>query len=281
MPPPRQRIGDPAPRNLGHTSAPLLTDVLQLIHHPHPLILSRGIAPQPPSPRPSTPLQQPRKRRHTQVDLHPTPVTEDCTIRHRSVRSRNAGILIFGGLMEVVAERLNSRLREWAPETANEGRQRVAELIELADHGGVDLVRSKAVEQEVFDFIDEGAPSARLGVARGSRDRGEDATQRGCVTRRPRSAEGTGAVCRAHDPEPWKPIRGRPSSLAFPQPAVRNERPGPWLDTERSSRQEAGPASRTGHEGAQARAAVRPWFAGVALKSAKAVGLGTHPSDKK
>ena len=56
--------------------------------------------------------------------------------------------------MEALVERLDSRLREWAPETAEQVRQRVAELIEWADHGALDLMRSRAVEQEVLDLVD-------------------------------------------------------------------------------------------------------------------------------
>ena len=56
--------------------------------------------------------------------------------------------------MEALVERLDSRLREWAPETAEQVRQRVAELIEWADHRALDLMRSRAVEQEVLDLVD-------------------------------------------------------------------------------------------------------------------------------
>jgi len=57
--------------------------------------------------------------------------------------------------METLAEQLDSKLREWEPETAAQIRQRVAEIIELADHGVLDVLRSRAVEQEILDLIDE------------------------------------------------------------------------------------------------------------------------------
>ena len=36
--------------------------------------------------------------------------------------------------MDALAEKLDARLREWKPETAAEARERIAEVIELADH---------------------------------------------------------------------------------------------------------------------------------------------------
>ena len=60
--------------------------------------------------------------------------------------------------MDVLAERLDKRLQEWNPETAEQVRHRVSEIIELADEGLLDVVRSRSVEQEVLDLIDEPAP---------------------------------------------------------------------------------------------------------------------------
>ena len=53
------------------------------------------------------------------------------------------------------AEKLDARLREWKPETAAEARERIAEVIELADHDVLDIARSRATEQEVLDLLDE------------------------------------------------------------------------------------------------------------------------------
>lgn len=61
--------------------------------------------------------------------------------------------------MDALAETLDAKLREWKPETAAEVRERVAEVIELADHDILDLMRSRAAEQEVLDLLDE--PPAR------------------------------------------------------------------------------------------------------------------------
>ena len=59
--------------------------------------------------------------------------------------------------MDALAEKLDARLREWRPETAAQVRQSVEEVINLADHDVLDLMRSRATEQEVLDQIDEPA----------------------------------------------------------------------------------------------------------------------------
>lgn len=57
--------------------------------------------------------------------------------------------------MDALAERLDSKLRIWTPETAAEVRERVAEVIELADGDALDLMRSRSREQEVLDMLDD------------------------------------------------------------------------------------------------------------------------------
>jgi hypothetical protein len=42
-------------------------------------------------------------------------------------------------------------------ETAAQVRERIAEVIELADHDVLDLLRSRVAEQEVLDLLDEPA----------------------------------------------------------------------------------------------------------------------------
>jgi hypothetical protein len=61
--------------------------------------------------------------------------------------------------MDVLIETLDARLREWKSETAAQVRQRVAEIIGLADQDALDLLRSRALEQDVMDILDE--PSSR------------------------------------------------------------------------------------------------------------------------
>ncbi len=57
--------------------------------------------------------------------------------------------------MDALAEKLDARLREWKPATAAEARERIAEVIELADHDVLDVARSRAAEQEILDLLDE------------------------------------------------------------------------------------------------------------------------------
>ena len=59
--------------------------------------------------------------------------------------------------MDALVERLDARLREWKPETAAQVRERVTEVIDLADQDVLDLMRSRAVEQEVLVILDEPA----------------------------------------------------------------------------------------------------------------------------
>jgi hypothetical protein len=61
--------------------------------------------------------------------------------------------------VDALAEKLDARLREWKPETAAEARERISEVIDLADHDILDIARSRAAEQEVLDLLDE--PPAR------------------------------------------------------------------------------------------------------------------------
>ena len=61
--------------------------------------------------------------------------------------------------MDSLAERLDAKLHEWRPEVAEQVRQLVVELIEYADLNVLDIQRSRAVEQEGLDLLDE--PSTR------------------------------------------------------------------------------------------------------------------------
>jgi len=60
--------------------------------------------------------------------------------------------------MEALLETLNAKLREWKPETASQVRERVTEIIVLADQDGLDLLRSREREQDVLDILDEPSP---------------------------------------------------------------------------------------------------------------------------
>ena len=59
--------------------------------------------------------------------------------------------------MDALIEKLDTKLREWKPETAAQVRLFVAEIIDSADQDTLDLVRSRVREQEVLDLLDEPA----------------------------------------------------------------------------------------------------------------------------
>lgn len=59
--------------------------------------------------------------------------------------------------MDAVAEKLDAKLNQWNPQISKEVRALVSEVIEAADNNALDLMRSRAVEQEVLDSLDEPA----------------------------------------------------------------------------------------------------------------------------
>ncbi|MGB8698714.1 MAG: hypothetical protein WCD18_04795 [Thermosynechococcaceae cyanobacterium] len=65
--------------------------------------------------------------------------------------------------MDSLVERLNLKLHQWQPDIAEQVRQSVAEIIEMADQDSLDILHSRAVEQEVLDLLDE--PEVRRGLA--------------------------------------------------------------------------------------------------------------------
>jgi len=59
--------------------------------------------------------------------------------------------VILEAAIDALAERLDAKLHEWTPKTATAVRQRVLEMIALADQDAPDVMRSRTVEQEVLD----------------------------------------------------------------------------------------------------------------------------------
>jgi hypothetical protein len=57
--------------------------------------------------------------------------------------------------MDALAVQLDTKLHEWSSETATQVRRLVAEIIECAEFNVLDIARSRSVEQEVLDLIDE------------------------------------------------------------------------------------------------------------------------------
>ncbi len=58
--------------------------------------------------------------------------------------------------MEALLETLNAKLHQWKPETADQVRERLTEIIGLADQEALDLLRSREREQDILD-----APASR------------------------------------------------------------------------------------------------------------------------
>ena len=57
--------------------------------------------------------------------------------------------------MGALVEELDTKLREWEPNTAAEVRKQVSEIIDLAHQDILDIMQSRSVEQEVLNLIDE------------------------------------------------------------------------------------------------------------------------------
>ncbi len=60
--------------------------------------------------------------------------------------------------MDALVEQLDAGLQHWQPDTSRHVRALVGEIIELADADALDVMRSRAVEQEVLNLLDEPAP---------------------------------------------------------------------------------------------------------------------------
>jgi hypothetical protein len=59
--------------------------------------------------------------------------------------------------VDAIAEKLDTKLSKWKPEISQEVRALVSQLIDAADSDVLDVTRSRAVEQEVLDQLDEPA----------------------------------------------------------------------------------------------------------------------------
>ncbi|MEH2364874.1 hypothetical protein [Nostoc sp.] len=57
--------------------------------------------------------------------------------------------------MDALVQELDTKLRQWQPDIAQQVRQCLAEIIELANQDALDILRSRVVEEEVLDLIDQ------------------------------------------------------------------------------------------------------------------------------
>ena len=63
--------------------------------------------------------------------------------------------------MSNVAMELDEKLKRWDAATSQEVANLVSQIIEWADHDSLDLMRSRAVEQEVLDLLDDAPTPTR------------------------------------------------------------------------------------------------------------------------
>lgn len=66
--------------------------------------------------------------------------------------------------MDALIEKLDAKLRLWKPDVAQQVRQCLAEIIEMADQDVLDILHSRAVEQEVLDLLDEPETGVKFGL---------------------------------------------------------------------------------------------------------------------
>lgn len=74
--------------------------------------------------------------------------------------------------MDPLIEQPDTKLKSWRPDTADEVRMCLAEIIKRADRDSLGLGRSRAVEQEVLDSLDE--PQLTAAINRALAETGSD-----------------------------------------------------------------------------------------------------------
>ena len=57
--------------------------------------------------------------------------------------------------MDTVAVTLNEKLTQWSPVLAEQVRRQILEIMEMADQEVLDILRSRQVEQDVLNLLDE------------------------------------------------------------------------------------------------------------------------------
>jgi len=80
--------------------------------------------------------------------------------------------------VDAIAEKLDTKLGKWKPEISQEVRALVSQVIDAADNDALDVMRSRAAEQEVLDQLDERPSEDRGQKTEVRRQRLEDGSQR-------------------------------------------------------------------------------------------------------
>ena len=57
--------------------------------------------------------------------------------------------------MDALTERLNTKLKEWQPDLAQQVKESISEIMNLADQDGLDILGLRIVEQDVLNLLDE------------------------------------------------------------------------------------------------------------------------------
>ena len=57
--------------------------------------------------------------------------------------------------MDSLSTDLDLKLKRWRPDIAQQVRQYILEIMDLADQDALDILRSRLVEQDVLDLLDE------------------------------------------------------------------------------------------------------------------------------
>ena len=63
--------------------------------------------------------------------------------------------------MSNLAMELDEKLKRWDQSTCQQVEALVSQIIELADHDSLDLLRSRSLEQEVLDLLDDAPTQTR------------------------------------------------------------------------------------------------------------------------
>jgi hypothetical protein len=62
---------------------------------------------------------------------------------------------LTGVTIDTLVEQLDAKFHAWQPAAADQVWQRIFAIIEMADRDALDVLRSRKVEQEVLDALDE------------------------------------------------------------------------------------------------------------------------------
>ena len=96
-------------------------------------------------PSPKGPLDAPRNR----------PYSPSGDVSRRKIGTRKMADPGYGNAMIAIAEILDKHAEGWKPEVASRVEELVGEIIELADADALDILPSRAVQEEVLEVLDD------------------------------------------------------------------------------------------------------------------------------